>query len=303
VSGLAAQLGGYLALRRALGYKLDEAGRLLGNFVGFLDRSGADHIGVEVALTWASQSRSADQAGRRLSLMRHFATYLAALDARTEVPPAQLLPVGHERRSPYLFAPAQVQALMDAARALRPVLRGETLATVIGLLAATGIRPGEAYRLGRGDVDLDTGELTLANSKYGRSRRIPMHPTTTAALAGYLAFRDQSTGPEAESFFVTMGGRALDAKLMGSAFRSLLRRCAITAGPGQRAPRPYDLRHSFAEATLLDWHAAGVDVERSLPVLSAYLGHIRPANTYWYLQASPELMAVVAARLERAGRP
>lgn len=167
-------------------------------------------------------------------------------------------------------------------------------------MAATGIRPGEAYRLGRLDVDPDDAALAVVHSKHSKSRRIPLHPTTVTALGRYAAVRDREVQCETTTFFVTADGRPLDSHDVASTFRKLLLATASISPPPGRPGRVGDLRHSFAVSTLLSWHRSGADVPSRLPVLSAYLGHNDPHATYWYLEAVPELMALAARRLERS---
>jgi integrase/recombinase XerD len=268
MSTLAAHVEGYLGIRRALGHRLQVHDRLLGDFVAYLAQRGHGRVTVDAAIGWASAppEASAAQVARRLSVVRGFATYLVAFDPTTEVPPAHLVAPGAGRRTPYVFTAAEITALMSAARQLRPPLRAAGFTALIGLMACTGLRTSEAFRLDRCDLDLVDGLLLVRHSKYGKSRRIPLHPSTVAALARY---------------------------------RRLLAQAAITVPAGRRAPRLHDLRHAFAVATLRDWHADDLDVQASLPALSEYLGHLNPAHTYWYLEAVPELTAELAARLER----
>jgi integrase len=302
VSALEQRLADYLTLRRALGYRLVEHGRQLAGFVAFLDERGEDTVTVAAALAWASSSSvSVGQTARRLSVVRRFASYLVAFDERTEVPPVDLLRAGQTRTTPYLYSPEEVAALLAAARRLQPALRGATIATAVGLMAATGLRTGETVALDRGDIDLSAGVLTIREAKWRKTRQVPVHATVAAALEHYRGLRD-ATLPDtnADAFFVSTTGARLTVAELTRRFRGLLGDLGIHAPPFRRPPRLYDLRHSFAVATLIDWHAAGVDVQARLPVLSTYLGHLNPASTYWYLQASPELLGVVATRVERA---
>jgi integrase len=199
-----------------------------------------------------------------------------------------------------VFSGAEVAALMAAAHRLTPPLRGASFETLIGLMAATGLRTSEALHLERTDVALDDAMIEVRWSKFGKSRLVPVHETTTEALRRYVRRRDRwSASPAPSAFFVTADGGPLGGASVSRTFRRLLDACGISAAPGKRAPRLHDLRHSFAVATLLEWHAQGADVRARLPVLSTYLGHVSPFSTYWYLEATPELMAVTAARLER----
>lgn len=302
MNNLPEHVEGYLGIRRALGHRLHIHDRLLGDFVASLDQGGQPRVTVDAALRWASAPPQAStaQIARRLSVVRGFATYLAAFDPATEVPPAHLVAPGAGRRAPYLFTTAEVTGLMSAAGRLTPPLRAASFTTLIGLMAASGLRTGEAFRLDRTDVDLTDGLLLVRHSKYGKSRRIPLHPSTVAALAHYARRRDQlCPTPDSDAFLVSRACGRLGGGSVSATFRRLLAQAAITVPAGRRAPRLHDLRHTFAVATLRDWHAAGLDVQARLPALSEYLGHLNPAHTYWYLQAVPELTAVIAARLDR----
>lgn len=306
MSPLAGQVIAYLRMRRALGYRLVEHQRLLTDFVAALEAAGLDRITVDAALAWATAPPgvSRSQAARRLSVVRRFAGYVAVFDPTTEIPPRSLLPDGTHRTPPYIYTPAEITALMAATARLSPPLHAASYATLIGLMAATGLRTGEARRLDRGDVDLATAILTVRDSKFGKTRQVPVGATTVAALTCYARRRDRFCPvPTDPAFLLSAAGGRLDRRGVGVTFHGLLAEVGITVPAGQRAPRLYDLRHTFAVSTLTDWHAAGVDVDRRLPALSTYLGHLNPANTYWYLQAVPQLMSVVADRLERSHQP
>jgi integrase/recombinase XerD len=188
--------------------------------------------------------------------------------------------------------------MIDAARRLRPELHGAGLATLIGVMATAGLRTGEALRLDRDNIDPTAGTLSILKSKWGKSRRIPLHPSTVAALGDYTALRDRYVGKSADSaLLLSVRGARITPAMLHHWFPAVRADAGIIAGPGQRQPRLYDLRHTFAVHTLTDWHTAGIDVQRQLPVLSTYLGHVNPDNTYWYLQATPELMDVLADRV------
>jgi integrase/recombinase XerD len=190
---------------------------------------------------------------------------------------------------------------VEAAGTLTPELRALTWQTFIGLLAVTGLRVSEVCRLDRTDVDLHTGVLVVADSKFGKSRQVWLHPTSMAALRDYERHRDQHCPqPRAPSFLVSTRGTRLDAGNVQSVFADLLATAGISPVPGRRRPRLHDLRHSFAVATLLDCYRDGGDVQARLPLLSTWLGHVDPKSTYWYLQAVPELLSLAAGRLERA---
>ena len=291
----------YLALRRSPGYALRQEARLLASFAGYLRAHGLDLVTVRAAVGWATQPEPASPAwhAKRLSAVRGFASYLATIDQASEVLPRGLLPGRASRSTPYLYSPPQIQALMAAAGRLACPLRAATFETFIGLMAATGLRTGEAMALDRADVDPGEGTVTIWRSKLGKSRLVPLHPATTAALACYAGRRDQLwPRPVTPAFFLSGAGTRLNHTNASTTFAGLLAAAGITAGPGLRRPRLYDLRHSFAVATLASWHAEGADAQARLPALPAYLGHVKPSSTYWYLQAAPELLAAAAARLE-----
>jgi integrase len=302
VSALRARAEQYLAMRRVLGFKLSTQGRHLMSFVAFCEDRSADHVTADLAIQWATQtSRGSGNEvyqARRLDVVRIFARHLQPLDPATEVPPEDVLSRRYLRVQPYLYSPQEIAALMSAAGALRPALRAATWRTLIGLLAVTGMRQGEACRLLRGDADLETGTLVIRDSKFGKSRLVFLHPTAVAALRPYERARDQAF-PEAATFLVNSRGRPLNGHNLPHTFAPLAAAAGIQVPPGQRAPRLHDLRHAFTVATLLDWYRDGGNVQARLPLLSTWLGHVDPKSTYWYLQAVPELLALAAGRLEQ----
>ena len=303
MSDLHAELENYLTIRRALGFKLRRAGLLLADFVGYLDAYGDGTITTEHAFTWASQPAGAsiDWWGYRLSVVRAFARHLHVIDPAHQVPPTGLLPARSHRATPYLYSHADIAALMAAARQFRSPLRAATFETLIGLLAVSGLRIGEALRLDRDDVDLTDGVLQIRDTKFGKSRSVPLHASTVAALTTYAAHRDElCRRPVDPSFFVSTAGTRLLYCNVHLGWLDLVRRAGLQPRSPQCRPRPHDLRHSFAVATLLGWYRDGVDVAARMPLLSTYLGHVHPGNTYWYLSAAPELLTLVAARLDVA---
>jgi integrase len=296
---------GYLVMRRTLGFKLTTWGRHLMSFIDYCETHDADHITTELALGWAIQTPrgSGDEVywSRRLMVVRIFARHLKTLDPATEIPPEDALPHHYRRIAPYLYSPGEIAALMNVASRLKPALRSATWQTLTGLLAVTGMRKGEACRLDRDQVDLDTGVLVVADSKFGKSRQLFLHPSTIVALRDYERRRDHwCPTPAAPSFFVSTRGTRLDAHNITHTFADLIEAAGITTPAGRRRPRLHDLRHSFTVATLLDWYRDGGDVQARLPLLSTWLGHVDPKSTYWYLQAVPELLALAAGRLEHA---
>jgi integrase/recombinase XerD len=302
MSELHRHLEDYLRLRRALGFKLEFPGCVLPGPIGYLEEAGAVTITAELAIAWAGLPRGVLPItwAHRLGAARGFARYLRTIDPATEIPPAGIWPSVSPRPQPYIWAEADIRRLLAAARELHPPLRAATYEALLGLPAATGMRLGEATGLDRADADLDGGVLTIRDGKFGRSRLVPLHPAVTSALASYAARRDQlCPSPATTRFFVSTAGTALRTSGVDSAFAKLT--TALGLRTADRRPRVHDLRHSFASRQLLEWHRAGVDVQARMPLLSAYLGHVSPAGTYWYLTAVPELMELAAARLAEAG--
>ncbi len=301
MSALEGNVEEYLAIRRALGYKLGGYDRVLSDFTAWLDNVGATVVTAERALAWA-QSRPTSSPIRqrqRLTIVRGFAEYLHAIDPRTEVPPADLLPFRYHRTAPYFYSSADISALMTTARSLKPALKSATYETLIGLLACTGLRFGEAAGLDRGDVDLIEASLLVRFGKNARSRHVPLHATTAVALSGYAAQRDRLLPrPAAPSFFVSTRGGRLAASSVQADFATLRRLTGLDKHGNGRPPRLHDLRHSFVIRTMIEWYRQGVDVQARLPLLSTYLGHVDPKATYWYQQAAPELLCLAASRLE-----
>lgn len=300
MSDLRAGLSDYLALRRSLGYKLVRTGAVLEGFVAFAEGLGATHVRTEVALTWALRTSSAESRWRanRLAMVRGLARYLHAIDPAHEVPPVGLIPGRRGRPAPFLYSDEQATALMAASRQLRSPIQAATLETVIGLLWATGLRVAEVIALEDDDVQRGDQMLVIRESKGGRSRLVPVDESVMTALSAYVAVRDRMfRRRKSPSLFVSTVGHRLRSGNLGAAFRTLRDMAELGTTPAGRSPRLGDFRHSFACRTLLGWHRDGRDVGALLPVLSTYLGHVSPASTYWYLSASPELLAAAAGRL------
>jgi len=302
MSPLRQALDDYLTMRRGLGYKLERAEKLLAQFLAYLDEVGAESVTVEHALAWARLPAYADPSwwSQRLSVVRGFAAYLHTLDPAAEVPAAELLPWRRRRATPYLYTDAEIAALLAACASLRFPLRVATYRTLLGLLAVSGLRVGEAIRLDRGDLDLERGLLLVRDSKFGKSRELPLHETAVRALRTYLRRRQPlQPGPQAEALFVSLAGTRLRYSNVNWTFLRLVRRAGLEPRSATCRPRLHDLRHSFAVRTVLDAYRADSDVQARLPLLSTYLGHVDPAATYWYLSAAPELLALAGQRLER----
>jgi integrase/recombinase XerD len=298
---LGRHLDDYLAIRRGLGFKLTGEQRMLNDFVVFLDDAGEPTVTAELALRWAMMPSAVGHAylAQRMRAVRGFARYLHGIDPATEVPSLELLPARKHRPTPHIYSQAEIAALMTAARTLRPALRAATMEALVGLLACTGLRDGEAFALDRTDIDPTNGLLRIRDSKFGKSREVLIHDSTIAALDAYLARRDQlRPGGDRVCVFVSSWGARLSHKSVHRSFDQIRRTAGVTGSSPERRPRLHDLRHTFSVNTLLGWYRAGEEVAAKLPLLSTYLGHVDPAATYWYLSAVPELLGLAADRLE-----
>lgn len=294
----------YLTMRRGLGFKLTTFGQRLLSFVSDLEQRGATAITTDAAVAWAMNTpRSRDQVqwSHRLMVVRVFARHLATLDAATEIPPEDILPHHYRRIAPHVYSSIEIDALLAATDTMRPRLRAMTWRCLITLLAVTGMRTGEACRLGRHDIDYDDGVLVVHDSKFGKSRRIPVQVSAIDALRNYDRHRHAlCRAVSAPEFFVNIHGRRLDEHNLPRTFAGLVETAGIQVPAGQRRPRLHDLRHSFAVATVLDWYRSDVDVSVMMPRLATYLGHADPKHTFWYLTGTPELLALASTRLDHA---
>lgn len=291
----------YLITRRAMGYKLAEDGRLLRQLAAYLEAVHAEHLSVHHALSWATQPGDAAPAWHalRLTTVRSFARYLSALDPATEIPPVGLLPEPSHRVVPYIYSDDDIRRILNEAGRLVPEHRADTYQTLIGLIVVTGMRVGETVRLDKDDVDFDEGIVTIRVTKFGKSRQVPLHPATVEALLGYARRRDERRPtPKSPSFFTSSIGTRLLRDNVSTVFPRLVRAAGLASAHGRRRPRLHDARHTFAVRCVIGWYRAGLDVHQRLPLLSTYLGHVDPKTTYWYLSAVPELIELIAERLE-----
>jgi integrase/recombinase XerD len=289
-------------MRRAWGFKLRTDGTGLLSFVAFMAQAHADYISPDLALAWAKQPTSVRPArwAQRLSYVRGFARYCRAIDPRTEMPPLGLLPCTHQRPSPYFFTDDDLACVLQGALGM-PVQAGvanHTLHGLFGLLSVAGLRISEALGRTLHDVDLDEGILTIRATKFGKSRLVPLHATTVRVLVDYRERREQCrAGRHVPHWCVNANGGRLGYDSVRRAFRRLT--AGLGSQPGRSRPRLHDLRHRFAVLPLLHWYREGQDVQRQLPTLSAFLGHVQISDTYWYLSACPELLAAAKQGLER----
>jgi integrase/recombinase XerD len=301
MSALRRSLASYLRTRRALGFKLKRDGDLLPQFVAYLEERGSSFVTTAAAIAWAAQPRDAAPGWwmKRLVVVRGFAKYLQTIEPRTEVPPLDHLSHHRARSAPYVYTAADVMVLLSATDTLRSPLATTTYRTLLGLLAVTGMRVGEAIALDERDVDRRRATLVIRKTKFDKSREVPLHASTVTALGRYRRDRDRlAPRRSSPSFFVSTVGKRLIYQNVHYTFLRLV----YASGLSRRRPRPtiHDLRHTFAIQTVLDWYRDEVDVEAHLPLLSTYLGHIGPSSTYWYLTAVPELLEAATLRLERS---
>jgi integrase/recombinase XerD len=292
----------YLTLRRSLGFKLRCTGALLLKFAAFAESRGAEYVTISLALEWATQSPHQQPAtwAERMKAVRVFARFQHAIDPRTEVPRFGLLPYRPPRLRPYLYTDEEIRRLLEATSRLssRRGIRPHSYHCLLGLLAVSGLRISEALALQQQDVDLEVGILTIRQSKFRKSRLVPLHPSTVNVLRHYVEQRDLLLpARSSDSFLVSELGRPLEVSAVRRTFYELSRWTGLRQGAINRGPRLHDFRHRFAVETLIRWYRAGQDVQRRLPVLSTYLGHAHVSDTYWYLTHCPELMGWAVKRL------
>jgi integrase len=303
MNDLQAALDEYLNIRRALGFKLRDEGTALPQFLLFLEKKDASFITTDLALHWATLPENVLPSywARRLTMVRNFAKFRRPVDPRTEIPPQGLLPFQYRRKPPYIYGDDEILRLLEASSHLRSGigLRASTYCTLFGLLAVTGMRVGESVALNRRDVDLLRGMLTVRLTKFGKSRLIPVHLSTVEKLTEYSRLRDRLfTSPMCPSFFISEQGTRLTHWSVRRTFVKLSFEIGLRAPCDRRGPRLHDIRHTFAVKTLLRWYQTGVDVERHMPELAAFLGHTHVNDTYWYISAVPELLRLASRRLD-----
>ncbi|MBN8974338.1 MAG: tyrosine-type recombinase/integrase [Rhizobiales bacterium] len=291
-------LADHAALHQALGFKFRTSGILLRNFVTFAERRGEHVITTTTVREWALQAPSPEQRRNRLLTVRRFALSLHAEDPRHEVPSADLFGrASRRRRTPYIYSPGEIRRLIDAAQRLGPdgSIRSLTYVTMFGLIAATGMRVSEAIAIRLPDLT-DDG-LIIAQTKFKKSRLLPLHPTTRRALTQYLATR-LTAASQSDAFFISHQGTPLAYSTVISVFLQVMRSIGLRGAAGSRGPRIHDLRHTFAVRSLERCAHDAKAVARHITALSTYLGHAHVTDTYWYLQATPELMVDMAAASE-----
>lgn len=304
-------LNDYISVRRSLGFRFQTPAILLRSFVVFLQAEGASHITRELALRWALQPAQVQPSTwtARLGMVRRFAIWCSATEPLTEIPPADLLPHPYRRKPPHIFSDEEIERLLRKTQQLPSPkrLRAHTFTTLFGLLMVTGMRVSEALGLEKPDIDFDHGILHIRCGKFGKSRYVPIHPSTVEALKKYAQARDHLfPSPLTLAFFLSERGTRITNGMTEYTFAKLSQQIGLRlqAKHHGRGPRLHDMRHRFAVRTLIDWYRVGLDAERELPKLATYLGHVHVKNTYWYLEAVPELMQLTIDRLiQREAQP
>lgn len=287
----------YLEVRRAAGFKLHEAEKMLRQFVEYAASRGDTHVRARTAIEWASQARTKSQKHLRLCHVVRAARYLRAEDPEHEVPPPNLFPRAPRQLNPYVYTPAEAQLLVDEAAKQPPPgpLQPYTFSTIFALLFATGLRISEALALRFDDVTKDG--LLIRQGKSQKSRIVPLHETAQAGLQRYLA-RRRAVCTATDRIFINTQGRPLRYNTVNDLFRQIRRSTCLQRPPGQPQPRIHDIRHTFAVRALEASPDSRDRIAQHMLALATYLGHSQVADTYWYLQATPRLMRDIADACE-----
>lgn len=293
----------YLSVRRNMGYKMTGEGIQLANFARFaanINHAGPLTLGLVLSWANASKNKTPISRGRRLEVVRGLAKYCALFEEETEIPASGLLGPAHRRLSPHIFTQREVLMLLKASKELDPrnKLRPASMYCIFGLLAATGMRVSEVLGLQRADINWSERFITVRESKYRKSRYVPVHPTTIRQLKNYAKFRDRQLSVIiSESFFLHENGKALNYRQVLYAYQCIRSKMGWEL-QSDRKPRIHDLRHTFTCRRLLIWYEEGVDVNWALPFLSVYLGHAKVTDTYWYLTGIPALLGIAGGKFE-----
>ena len=296
------QVQEYLNFKRSCGYQLEVPGKELMLFARYAVLTG--HKGLlttELTVRWAKLPQDADPRywATRYDIVRRFAEYRFLFDPATEIPPKGLLGPSKRRLSPHIYSDEEITALLQAASQLTPTdgLHPWTYVTLFGLLVSTGLRISEALNLSRKDTDLNTGVLTIKETKFRKSRLVPAHASTLHVLRHYSKLRDSyHPGTRSKTFFLSEKGTPLNYRGVLYVFLKLRRKLGWQEA--DKKPRIHDFRHTFAVRRLLKWYKEGANLDQKILALSTYLGHVQVTDTYWYLSAVPELLAIVSDKFE-----
>lgn len=300
----AARVATYLAYRRSFGFELTIDGRQLESFANFADQCGAEKLTLELAADWARASRYPRPISwaRRIEVLRSFAAFCLRTDAETVIPPRNLFGPAHRRLVPHIYSDVELRTLLAETDRLGPPgsLRAVTCRTLLGLLAATGLRISEALKLIRADVDIKAGALNIRDAKCHQQRFVPLHPSVPPRLQAYAELRGRIIPcPRSDHFFLRDDGRPVDQRSMLHALHSLCERLGWKPRGDFAHHRLHDLRHTFIVRSALRFYKQEEDIERSLSALSIYVGHAKVVDTYWYFTGIPELMAIAGERFHR----
>jgi integrase len=302
-SSMVALVEDYLTMRRQLGFALKISGHQLLRFARFADGKGhRGPITLKLATQWArSNAPRPITWSARIDVLRPFTKYRAQFDPATEIPPSHLFGSHRRRLVPHIYTAQEIQLLLTVASQLPPAggLRPSTYETLFGLLAVTGLRISEVLQLKRQDVDLESGIIMVRETKFSKSRLVPLHPTSTMALQRYTHLRDVKVPiPPINDFFLSDGGRRMLQDTVQRRFRHLCNQLHWRSRGGHPTPRIQDLRHSFITNCLLRWYRENANVDNKMLSLSTYVGHAEVTYTYWYVTGIPELMAIATRRFE-----
>ena len=302
MKSLTTSLGEYIKVRRSLGYQLKSVERNLKKFIAYLKKKGCQYITVQLALEWATLPKNVKRStwSRRLSIVRLFAQYRKAEDPRTEIPPSHLLSQKPDRAIPYIYSEKEIHQLLKACQSLSSRgLRHCTYYTFFGLMAVTGCRISELISLNREDLDIKNNWIIVRNSKYDKSRLLPLHPTTMQQLKKYSKIRDQFPVRDINAFFLSDHGKRITEWSTRFAFIQISKQIGLRGQFDSNGPRIHDIRHTFAVKALLNWYRKGINIDQKITLLSTYLGHKKPTDTYWYMTGTAELLAQATNRLEK----
>jgi len=302
MKSLTTSLNEYIKLRRSLGYQLKETEQYLKRFIKFLKKRGTQYITAKLSLEWAMLPQNVKRShwSRRLSIVRLFAQYHTMEDHRTEVPPSYLLSQQPNRAIPYIYSEKEIRQILKACQSLLSLgLRHHTYFTFFGLMVVTGCRISELISLNRDDLDIKNNWIIIRNSKCNKSRLLPLHQTTMRQLKKYSEIRDQFPVHDVNAFFLSDQGARITKWSARYAFIQISKQIGLRDPFDSNGPRIHDIRHSFAVRTLLNWYRKGINIDKKIILLSTYLGHKKPTDTYWYVTGTPELLAQATSRLEK----
>lgn len=302
MKSLTASLKEYMTLRRSLGYQLNATEYNLKKFIKYLKKKSYQYITVKLALEWATLPQNVKRShwSQRLSIVRQFSRYRMAEDSRTEVIPPHLLSQQPSRAIPYIYSNKEIFQLLEACKSLSSLgLRHHTYFAFFGLMAVTGCRIGELISLNRDDFDVKNNWIIIRNSKCNKSRLLPLDKTTILQLKKYSEIRDQFPAHDVNAFFLADKGTRITIWGARIAFIRISKQIGLRGQLDTHGPRIHDIRHTFAVNTLLNWYRKGINVDKKIMLLSTYLGHKKPTDTYWYITGTPELLAQATNRLKK----